>query len=56
MDVKADSDVRADDRRGKEETRFCGHDFRSTSQRLGVVADWVTCRVERRRQGLCTII
>ena len=41
VEVKADSDVRSDDRRGKEETRFCGHDFRSTHQHPGAVADRV---------------
>ena len=42
VEVKADSDVRADDRRGKEETMFWGHDFRSADQRLSAVADNVT--------------
>ena len=42
VEVKADSDVRADDRTGKEETMFWGHDFRSADQRLSAVADNVT--------------
>ena len=42
VEVKADSDVRADDRRGKKETRFCGLDFQTTDQCPGAVAVWVT--------------
>ena len=42
VEVKADSDVRSDDRTRKEETMFWGHDFRSADQRLSAVADNVT--------------